>query len=419
MLQTTLRHLLLSLCFVFVAAPGLAELSEQWQKMNRPVEPFRMLGNLYYVGASDIAAYLIATDDGHILIDGGFEETAPLIRASIETLGFQLEDVKILLNSHGHIDHAGGLARLKELTGARFMASEREAPILERGGLGDDLLGDRAPFPPIVVDHRLRDGEVVELGGMRLTAHVTAGHTRGCTSWAFEIEDGDRSYQTVSICSLSVLEGMKFGEPATYPDIAGDFKRSFERLESLACDVFLASHASFIKLAKKRERMAENGESPFVDPEGYRRYIERARQRFNKAVAKESSWVETIDSPQYFAVSVEDVDRAVAWYRSAFGLEVLDDTSDDERGWRIVNLHRESLFVEVIYSTKDAPKSRVKGIAKVGFRVPDVNAVADRVEQATGERPRVLDFSRHGVRLLQLHDPEDNIIQLTSPLPTD
>ncbi len=221
-------------------------------------------------------------------IDGGFEETAPLIQASIEKLGFKLEDVKILLNSHGHIDHAGGLARLKELTGARFMASERETPILERGGRGDDLLGDRAPFPPVTVDRRLQDRDVVELGGMRLVAHVTAGHTRGCTSWAFEIEEGERSYQAVSICSLSILDGMKFEEPATYPGIADDFQRSYERLESIACDVFLASHASFFRLPRKREQMSADGENPFVDPEGYRRFIERMRQRFLDAVALEA-----------------------------------------------------------------------------------------------------------------------------------
>ena len=140
---------LLAGLFLLSTLPGpvSAELSERWQKMNQPVEPFRILGNLYYVGANDVTSFLITTPAGHILIDGGFDETVPLIEASVERLGFRFEDVEILLNSHGHFDHAGGLARIQRATGARFMASGLEAPILERGGLGDDLLGDEGTFP--------------------------------------------------------------------------------------------------------------------------------------------------------------------------------------------------------------------------------------------------------------------------------
>lgn len=269
--------------------PGFAELSERWQKMNQPVEAFRIFGNLYYVGASSVTAFLITTDEGHILIDGGFDETVPIIEAGFRKLGFRLEDVEILLNSHAHFDHAGGLARLKELTGARFVASTAETPILERGGLDDDLLGDEAPFGPIEVDRELEDGEVVELGGMRLTAHVTAGHTRGCTSWAFEVRDGDSSYLAVSICSLSVLDGMKFTSDPTFPGIAEAFERSFETLKALPCDVFLASHAGFFDLTAKRQRLAEGDPTAFVDREGYLAYVAGARQRFEEAVARETS----------------------------------------------------------------------------------------------------------------------------------
>lgn len=269
--------------------PAVAELSERWQKMNQPVAPFRILGNLYYVGANSVTAFLITTPEGHILIDGGFDETVPLIRAGVEKLGFELADVKVLLNSHAHFDHAGGLARLQKMTGARFLASELDAPILERGGLGDDLLGDEGPFPRIRVDRRLKDGDVVEHGGVRLTAHVTAGHTRGCTSWAFEIEDSGRSHLAVSICSLSVLEGMKFHSEPTYPGIAEDFERSFTRLESLPCDVFLASHAGFFRMQEKRKQMEKGGPNPFIDRTGYLRYVERARERFEKAVAEEAA----------------------------------------------------------------------------------------------------------------------------------
>ncbi len=271
------------------AAAAISELPERWREMTQPFEPFRILGNLYYVGTSDVTAFLIATPEGHVLIDGGFEQTAPMILDSVERLGFEPADVEILLASHAHFDHAGGLAALKRATGARFFASEGDAPVLERGGLGDDLLGDEARFPPVQVDRRLRDGEVVELGGVRLTARVTAGHTRGCTSWAFDVEDSGRTHRAVSICSLSVLPGMRFREEPTYPGIAGDFERSFEVLESLPCDVFLASHASFFKMQQKRERLGEDGENPFLDREGYLAYVERARRRFEEALAEEEA----------------------------------------------------------------------------------------------------------------------------------
>jgi metallo-beta-lactamase class B len=251
------------------------------------VEPLRIAGPLYYVGANSVTAFLITTPAGHILIDGGFDETVPLIRSGVEALGFQWKDVRLLLNSHAHFDHAGGLARIQQETGARFAASEQDAPLLERGGLGDDLLGDEAPFAPVRVDQRLKDGESVSLGGVTLTARVTAGHTRGCTSWDFEVEDAGERRRVVSICSLSVLDGMRFLEDPTYPGIADDFRRSFEVLEAIPADVFLASHAGFFDLEGKRERLGQPGPNPFVDPQGYRAYVETARERFDAALEAE------------------------------------------------------------------------------------------------------------------------------------
>ncbi len=258
--------------------------------MNQPVEAFRIIGNVYYVGASSVTAFLITTADGHVLIDGGFEETVPLIRAGVERLGFRFEDIRLLLNSHAHFDHAGGLATIQAATGARFVASVREAPALERGGLGDDLLGDDAPFSPIRVDQRVTDGQAVSLGGMTFTARVTAGHTRGCTSWDFAVEEQGRAYRVVSICSLSVLEGMVFEVDPTYPTIADDFRASFAALEAIPADVFLASHAGFFQMKGKRDRQqdgVEGDQNPFVDPAGYRAYITKARERFERMLATE------------------------------------------------------------------------------------------------------------------------------------
>src|SRR5258708_22391101 len=149
---------------------------------NRPTDPYRSADDLYYVGASDIAVYLIKTPAGHILIDAGYAETVPIIRANIAKLGLKLEDIKIILNTQAHYDHSAGLAEMKALTHAQLMVSEGDAPLIEAGGRGDYLFGDSDPFPPAKVDRRLKDGDEVRLGGTVLTAHVTPGHTKGCTT---------------------------------------------------------------------------------------------------------------------------------------------------------------------------------------------------------------------------------------------
>jgi len=171
-----------------LASPALVQpqadpTSRSW---NQPVEPYRIAGNIYYVGASDITSFLITTPEGHILLDGGFVETAPIIEANVRKLGFKLEDVKILLSSHAHFDHAGGLAELKRATGAKFAAMDKEAPLLARGGKWDFLFGDKYPFPPIQADRILHDGDTVLLGGTTLTAHLTPGHTKGNTTWTMK-----------------------------------------------------------------------------------------------------------------------------------------------------------------------------------------------------------------------------------------
>ena len=263
--------------------PACAGLPEEWKVMNRPVEPFRIAGNLYYVGASDIASYLLVTERGHILIDGGFEETVPLIRTSIESLGFRLEDVKLLLNSHAHVDHAGGLARLKELTGATLAASRGDAPLLEAGG-------DLWPFSPVKPDRLFDDGEVLGVGGTDLTAHVTAGHTPGCTTWSARIEGQGKTYDVVFLCSVNVLPGTDLtSADASFPaGRAAAFARSFEVLESLPADIFLGAHASFFSMERKRGEKVVDGANPFVDPDLYRRHIREKKERFEKLLAEQT-----------------------------------------------------------------------------------------------------------------------------------
>lgn len=253
--------------------------SRSW---NQPVEPFRIAGNLYYVGANDIASYLIATPEGHILLDGGFVETVPIIRESVKKLGFKIEDVKILINTHAHYDHAGGLAELKALTQAKLHASEADAPALARGGKGDPVLGDIGPFPPVQADRLLKDGDTVSLGGTTLTARLTPGHTPGCTTWTMKAD----GLNAVIVCSVSVLPQAKLGAEPSYPGIAEDYARTYQTLRGLPCDLFLASHGSFYNLKEKSERLKKGeGPNPFVDPEGYRAYLDRNEKHFRERLA--------------------------------------------------------------------------------------------------------------------------------------
>jgi metallo-beta-lactamase class B len=259
----------------------------------KPAEPFRIAGNLYYVGANDVTSFLITGPEGHVLIDGGYPGTAPMIMESIAKLGFRITDVKVLLNSHAHFDHAGGLAELQKASGAELWVSEGDADIVAAGGAGDPSLG---PFrfvtylpvlryPPPRVDHRFKDGAKVRLGPIELTAHVTAGHTPGCTSWSFPVRDNDRELLVVHICSLTLPAALSFGE---YPGIRADFERSFRTLRSLPADIWIASHArEFGRWRKFTERAsAKNPADPFIDRAGYLAYIDSAEMRYRKLLAE-------------------------------------------------------------------------------------------------------------------------------------
>jgi metallo-beta-lactamase class B len=271
----------------------------QWRaaiRRNRsvPDEPFRIAGNLYYVGSTGVAAFLLTGPEGHVVIDGGYPETAPLIIGSIARLGFDIKDVEVLLNSHAHFDHAGGLRELQEASGAELWISEGDAPMIAAGGAGDRSFGPLrylglGRFPAARVDHRFEDGATIRLGPLALTAHVTAGHTPGCTSWSFPVRHGDRELLAVSICSLSLLPFMKLIEPESYPGIRSDFERSFHTLRSLPADIFLGSHGSFFDMdGKLRERAAAGDPAePFIDRDGYLRYIDAAERRFRELRARQ------------------------------------------------------------------------------------------------------------------------------------
>ncbi len=260
-----------------------------------PDEPFRIAGNLYYVGHTGVTAFLLTGPEGHVLIDGGYPENGPMIIESIAKLGFDIADVKVLLNSHAHSDHAGGLRALQEASGAELWISEGDADVIAAGGAGDPSLGPfrffgflgLGRFPASRVDHRFSDGATVRLGPIVLTAHVTAGHTRGCTSWSFPVFDGDRELLAVSICSLKLFPFVSVVEPEAYPGIRDDFERSFSTLRSLPADIFLASHSNWFSMYRKRRESAdaENPVEPFIDRAGYLSFIDRAEARFREVLA--------------------------------------------------------------------------------------------------------------------------------------
>jgi metallo-beta-lactamase class B len=243
-------------------------------------EPFRIAGNLYYVGASDVAAFLLTGPEGHVVLDGGYPSTAPMIMASISKLGFNIKDVKVLLNSEPHPDHAGGLGVLQKASGAELWASEASAVALASGGDDPDaILPLRAlvrigvlGYPTIRVDHRFKDGDIIRLGPLALTAHITGGHTRGCTSWSFQVRDGDRVLNVVSACDLGRLAASQ------YPEQEADLERSFEVLRSLPVDVWVTCHARWWGRYRKfvASAAAKDPVEPFIDPEGYRAYIDAA-----------------------------------------------------------------------------------------------------------------------------------------------
>jgi metallo-beta-lactamase class B len=268
-----------------IATPLLAQVDPS----NQPVEPFRIIGNIYYVGANEVTSFLITTPKGHIIIDGGFKETAPMILANIAKLGFKPSDVRILLNSHAHLDHAGGLAELKRATGARLLASSGDLPALARGGVDDPQFGDTLTFPPVEADRIVHDGDRIVVDGTTLVAHITAGHTRGCTTYTMQVRDGKAARDVVFFCSPSVPSEYRLVGNAKYPEVADDYRKEFATLESLRCDVPLGAHGSFFSLSEKRERLAkEPAPNPFVDPQGCRSFIATMKKRFEDALAKQT-----------------------------------------------------------------------------------------------------------------------------------
>jgi len=281
LLKVFLRCLMVMLGFASVA---FAQVSPDWIE---PFPPHRVVGNIYYVGSKGLASYLITTPQGHILINSSLEASVPLIQASVEKLGFQFGDVKILLISHAHWDHCAGSARVKELTGATYMVMDADVATIESGGKTDFQYGNSPEnlYKSGKVDHVLHDGEEVKLGGVVLVAHKTPGHTRGCTTWTMKVPaspgDGDgKNLDVVIVGSPNVNPGYKLVNNAAYPQIAQDYEQMFRVLKGLPCDVFLGAHGAYYGMEEKFARVKEGAANPFVDPEGYKTFVAEKEQEF-------------------------------------------------------------------------------------------------------------------------------------------
>jgi metallo-beta-lactamase class B len=241
----------------------------------QPFPPFRIAGNLYYVGSEDLASYLIVTPKGDILINSNLESSVQQIQKSVESLGFKFTDIKILLISHAHYDHCAGSAQIMKLTGAKYFVMEGDAPVVESGGAADFQYGtDRSKlYPPAHVDRVLHDLDTVRLGGTSLTANLTAGHTKGTTTWTMDLVESGKVRHVVIVGSPNVNPGYKLIDNKTYPQIAGDYTQGFRVLHALPCDIFLGAHGGYFDLIEKYNRFKAGDRDAFVDPAGYKAYI--------------------------------------------------------------------------------------------------------------------------------------------------
>lgn len=262
-----------------------AEVPASWTE---PFPPHTIAGNLHYVGSRDLASYLISTSEGHILINSSLETSVPLIRASVEKLGFKFTDVKILLISHAHSDHCAGSAEIIRQTGARYMVMEGDAAAVESGG-APRKLADYLQFPPAKVDRVLHDGDEVKLGDAVLVAHLTPGHTRGCTTWTMQVRDGDRMLNVVIIGSPNVNPGYILVNNKSYPGIAADYEKCFGVLNALPVDLFLGAHGGYYDMTKKHAQLGVGKTNPFIDPEGYRRYVADREQAFRTELQRQQT----------------------------------------------------------------------------------------------------------------------------------
>jgi len=283
----SMRIRLFHALFLFFSVTACQAVPADW---TTPIAPFKIAGNLYYVGSRDLAAYLVVTPQGNILINANLESSPPQIRASIEKLGFRWTDTEILLNSQAHSDHTAGAAQIIKETNAQFMVMDGDVDAVKTGGKSDfDPTLPR--FPPARVDRVLHDNDTVVLGGTALTAHKTAGHTRGCTTWTMQTQEGGRPVNVVIVGGWAPNPGVRLvaghGKPAAYPGITTDFGNTFATLKALPCDIFLGAHGQYFDMLAKLARSRVIGSSVWIDPNGYRDGVLEHEAIYRKELARQ------------------------------------------------------------------------------------------------------------------------------------
>ncbi len=277
---------------VFALALGLASTSvvakaDDNANWVRPIKPYRVVGNIYYVGSEGLSAWLVTTSEGHVLLDGGpSAEGGKLIERNIQSLGFKLSDVKVLINTHAHYDHAGGLAQLKADTGAKLWASRGDKPALEKGQHFGDNANGLTPFPAVKVDKAFGDETKLKMGGSTLVAHLTPGHTIGCTSWTTQVVERGRALNVTFPCSLSVAGNVLVGNK-THKSIVADYRASFAALRAIPTDVMLPSHEEQGDLLAKRQKQLRGDADAFIDPTELGKFVDGYETRFNQELARQ------------------------------------------------------------------------------------------------------------------------------------
>lgn len=266
----------------------LDKLRAHW---DAPTEPFKVIGNIYYVGTEGIASYLITTPQGHILMDTAMPEATPQIKANIAKLGFKVADIKYILNTHAHLDHTGGFAEMKKDSGAQLIAGAADKPLLEGGYYPGEETNPDLAFPAVKVDRAVGEGDKVTLGDITLTAHETPGHSPGCTSWSMAATENNQPHSVLFFCSATVALNRLVGRP-TYPGIVDDYKKTFARVHDMKPDVFLAPHPEMYGMAAKRAQMREGGPNPFIKDGEFTAYVATLEKAFQADLAKQTAAAE-------------------------------------------------------------------------------------------------------------------------------
>jgi metallo-beta-lactamase class B len=348
---------------------------------HRRIPGFRIAGNLYYVGTADLAAYLITTPQGNILINGNFTEDVPGIRTSIEGLGFKYADTKVILISHAHGDHDEGVGLIKSETRGTLMVMDADVAAVESTAPGR---------PGAKVDRVLHDRDTVELGGTTLTARLTPGHTPGCTTWTMQVADGGRMLNAVIIGSPNVNAGYILVNNRNYPQIAGDYVKTFALLKSLPVDLFLGAHGAYFNLKDKLPKLRAGGPNVFVDPAGYKAYVAEREQAFEKELAKQTADAHAADTVAFdlawdhVALSVPNIAESIAWYEKMLGFKEVR-RGGQPTGQQTAAIRRGNITIELFQlpnaaSLPDSRRNpsedfRTHGVKHFGFEVRNLPAV--------------------------------------------